>query len=114
MKTKSNRFWLIIIGVFLATFLALCGYLIYRAQQRSAALQVEGPVAIVYLHNQVVDVVDLGAVTEPYTKSYGKEVDSSPRARSGSPRPPVPTRSVSPRAGSTTPASFPSPACPTP
>ena len=53
MKTKSNRFWLIIIGVFLATFLALCGYLIYRAQQRSAALQVEGPVAIVYLHNQV-------------------------------------------------------------
>ena len=32
MKTKSNRFWLIIIGVFLATFLALCGYLIYRAQ----------------------------------------------------------------------------------
>ena len=77
MKTKSNRFWLIIIGVFLATFLALCGYLIYRAQQRSAALQVEGPVAIVYLHNQVVDVVDLGAVTEPYTKSYGKEADGS-------------------------------------
>lgn len=77
MKTKSNRFWLLVMGLFLALCLTLCGYLIYQARQRSATPQVEGPVAIVYLNNQVVDVVDLGAVTEPYTKSYGKESDGS-------------------------------------
>ena len=73
MKTKSNRFWLILIGIFLAACLALCGYLIFQARQRAAAPQIEGPVAVVYLNNQIVDVVDLGTVTEAYTKSYGEE-----------------------------------------
>lgn len=70
MKTKSNRFWILIIGIFLALCLAVCGYLIYRAQQRAAAPQVKGPVAVVYLDNQVVDMVDLGTVPEAYTKEY--------------------------------------------
>ncbi len=63
MKTKSNRFWLILLGVVLAVSAAAAIYLLTRPAA-------PGDTALVYLDGQQVDRVDLSKVTENYTKEY--------------------------------------------
>lgn len=78
MKTKSNRFWLILIGIVLILCLIPIVARVTEVRSRpvkaspepSSALEVVGPVAIIYLDDQVVDIVDLGAITETYTKEF--------------------------------------------
>ncbi len=81
MKKKSNWFWLAIIGVVLVVCLIPIGARLAGVDliplptptpdpEESGAPEIVGPVALVYQYDMLVDAVDLGAVTESYTKVY--------------------------------------------
>lgn len=81
MKKKSNWFWLAIIGLVLAVFLIPIGARLAGVDlfplptptpdpEESGEIEVVGPIAVVYQYDMPVDAVDLGTVTESYTKEY--------------------------------------------
>ncbi len=70
MKTLSNKFWLILLGVILALCLAFTGYVYWRGTQVPEVPPIKGPVAVIYLDGRITDAVDLGNVEENYTKTY--------------------------------------------
>ncbi len=77
MKTKSNRFWLLLLGGILILCLAFTAYVYYRGSQ-VPEVTITGPVAVVYLDGEIADVVDLGVVEESYTKTFtGKSGNSN-------------------------------------
>jgi len=63
MKTKSNKFWLILLGVILAVSAIAAVYLLTRPSA-------PGDTAIIYLDGNEVDRVDLSKVTENYTEEF--------------------------------------------
>ncbi|MDE6108590.1 MAG: NusG domain II-containing protein [Oscillospiraceae bacterium] len=80
MKKKSNWFWLAIIGVVLVVCIVAIGARMAGVgvpmptltpdPKESGELEVVGPIAVVYQYDMLVDAVDLGAITESYTKEY--------------------------------------------
>lgn len=88
MKKKSNWFWLAIIGAVLAVCVAL---IVVRLSGKSIdtplptptpaesgePIEVVGPIAVVYIGDYIVDAVDLGAITETYTKVYEGIIDGA-------------------------------------
>lgn len=69
MKTKSNWFWLILIGLVLALCAAWIGFRYYQRAQQAANATV-GPIAVVRQNGVLVDAIDLGKVEESYTYTY--------------------------------------------
>lgn len=63
MKTKSNRFWLIVVGVILAVSAVAAVYLLTRPSA-------PGDTAVIYLDGVEMERVDLSKVTENYTKTF--------------------------------------------
>lgn len=81
MKKKSNWFWLAIIGVVLAVCVVLIVMRLSGTNtdtplptptpgESGEPAEVVGPIAVVYIGDYIVDAVDLGAITETYTKTY--------------------------------------------
>ena len=62
MKTKSNRFWLLLLGAILALSAAGALYVYTRTPA--------GTTAVITLDGQEVGRVDLSAVTQTYTLTY--------------------------------------------
>lgn len=100
MKKKSNWFWLAIIGLVLAVCAALVAFRLWGKGgefplptptpvesgdpvesadpvESDAPLEIVGPVAVVYIGDYAVDAVDLGAITEAYTKVYEGFIDGA-------------------------------------
>lgn len=88
MKKKSNWFWLAIIGV----VLAVCAVLIVgrlsgtgietplptpTPAESGEPMEIVGPIAVVYIGDYIVDMVDLGTITETYTKVYEGFIDGA-------------------------------------
>lgn len=81
MKKKSNWFWLAIIGVVLVVCVVAIGArmsgvgvplptLTPDPEESGEPTELIGPLAIVVEGDYMVDAVDLGAITESYTKEY--------------------------------------------
>lgn len=68
MVLKSNRFWLVVLGVLLALSALAAWFIATRTVP--AAQEEIGPVAVITLDGQEVERIDLGAVTGEYTLSY--------------------------------------------
>jgi hypothetical protein len=62
MKTRSDRFWLILLGTILVLSAALCAYLYTRTDP--------GTTAVITLDGAEVERIDLSAVKETYTLTY--------------------------------------------
>jgi|Go1ome_4_1110791.scaffolds.fasta_scaffold04747_3 hypothetical protein len=61
-KTLSNRFWLILLGVIVAGSALAAWLLLSRVPT--------GSIAAIYLDGELVERIDLAAVTESYTRTY--------------------------------------------
>lgn len=61
-KTLSNRFWLILLGVIVAGSALAAWLLLSRVPT--------GSIAAIYLDGDLVERIDLAAVTESYTRTY--------------------------------------------
>ena len=61
-KTLSNRFWLILLGVIVAGSALAAWLLLSRVST--------GSIAAIYLDGELVERIDLAAVTESYTRTY--------------------------------------------
>lgn len=61
-KTLSNRFWLILLGVIVAGSALAAWLLLARVPT--------GSIAAIYLDGELVERIDLAAVTESYTRTY--------------------------------------------
>ena len=65
MKKLSNRFWIILVAAILVISAAATAYIYLRP-----SAQAPGDTAVVYLDGEMVEMGDLSAVTESYTKAY--------------------------------------------
>lgn len=76
MKRKiPTWFWIAVVAGLLALCVVLACVAGYFQRRQDAALEefYVGPVAIVAQYDQIVDVVDLGTVTESFTRTYEGE-----------------------------------------
>lgn len=76
MKKRSNRFWLILIGLILVLCALWAGFLYYQRTQRAAS-SVSGPIAVITQNGVLIDAIDLGKVEESYTVTYKTEDGNS-------------------------------------